>query len=71
MDTFYCGSVSLGTKIAIGVERAESYCQFHPYLCNFMTFMTEVVRILRRYGDDAGWGRNYGIFFQVAEGENE
>ena len=33
--------------------------------------MTEVVRILRRYGDDARWGRGNGIFFQGAEGERE
>ena len=32
--------------------------------------MTEVVRVLRRYGgDDAWWGRGNGIFFQEAEGE--
>ena len=31
--------------------------------------MTEVVRILRRYDDDARWGRGNGIFFQGAEGE--
>ena len=72
MGTFYCRSVSLETQTAIGGEGLKCYGEFLSYLCNFKTFMTEGVRVLRRYGGgDAKWGRGNGIFFQAQGAEGE